>query len=212
MGLLDFLDDVGDLVFGNRRLDELRHFARSKDFQIRRKVNAAQLDLDVQQMVFYEGKKRKTIKGYLYKNDVVLNSLDQIFDYYYVSDLGTTTTTILLFKCEAMDLPRCIIKPKGGFSKLGNIFSSTEWSSVSRDFDKDFVIESTDMNDMRMMITSQFADVMLRLGSYTMEGKGDYFVIYKRNTKIDIIDMDNVYDYGKELLDIIVNDHSNELV
>lgn len=212
MGLLDFLDDVGDLVFGNRRLDELRHFARSKDFQMSRKVNAAQLDLDVQQMVFYEGKKRKTIKGYLYKNDVVLNSLDQIFDYYYASDLGTTTTTIFLFKCEAMDLPRCIIKPKGGFSKLGNIFSSTEWSSVSRDFDKDFVIESTDMNEMRMMITSQFADVMLRLGSYTMEGKGDYFVIYKRNTKIDIIDMDNVYDYGKELLDIIINDHSNELV
>jgi len=37
-------------------------------------------------------------------------------------------------------------------------------------------------------------------------------VIYKKNAKIDIIDMDNIYDDGEDLLDIIINDHSNELV
>ena len=65
---------------------------------------------------------------------------------------------------------------------------------------------------MRMMITSHFADVLLRLGDYTVEGKGDYLVIYKKSKRVDIVDMDNVYDDGLELLDIIINDHSNELV
>jgi len=212
MGLIDFLDDIGDAVFGNKRLDELKHFARSKDFQIRRKVKAEQLHLDVQDMQFFDGKKRKTIKGYLFKKDLKFDSLNQIFDYYYASDYGTSTTSIFLYDCQSLDLPKFIIKPKGGLSKLGNLFSSTEWSEVSRDFDKEFVVESTDMNHMRMMVTSHFADVMLRLGSYTIEGKGDYLVIYKKNTKVDIVDMDNVYDDGIELLDIIINDHSNELV
>ncbi|MFT4533269.1 MAG: hypothetical protein ACJA1A_001789 [Saprospiraceae bacterium] len=212
MGLIDLFDDIGDAIFGNKRFNELKHFAKSKDFEIRRKVVAEQLHLDVQAMHFYEGKKTKRIKGYLFKKDVKFNALTQIFDYYYSSDYGTTTTTIFLYDTSELDLPKFIVKPKGGLSKLGNIFTSSEWSSVSRDFDKDFVVESYDMNEMRMMITSHFADVILRLGDYTIEGKGDFLVIYKKNKKADIVDMDNVYDDGLELLDIIINDHSNELV
>ncbi len=212
MGLIDFFDDIGDAIFGNKRFNELKHFAKSKDFQIRRKVVAEQLHLDVQAMHFFEGKKNKRIKGYLYKKDIKFDALTQIFDYYYSSDYGTTTTTIFLYDTSALDLPRFIVKPKGGLSKLGNIFTSSEWSTVSRDFDKDFVVESGDMNYMRMMITTHFTDVMLRLGDYTIEGKGDFLVIYKKSKKVDIVDMDNIYDDGLELLDIIINDHSNELV
>lgn len=212
MGLIDFLDDVGDLVFGNKRLDELRHFARSKGFQIRRKVRAEQLHMDVQNMHFYEGKKRKAIKGYLYKKDQKFNSLNQIFDYYYHGDYGTSTTSIFMYQCDDLDLPKFSIKPKGGLSKLGNIFSSTEWSEVDRNFDKEFVVESPNMNEMRMMVTMHFTEVMLRLTGYTLEGNGDYLVLYKKNKKTDIIDMDNIYDDGFEILDIIINDHSKEIV
>ena len=211
MGLIDLFDDIGDAIFGNKRLNELRHFARSKEFQIRRKVIVEQLHMDVQSMQFFDGNKSKRIKGYLYKKDVKLDALTQIFDLYYSSNTNITTT-IFLYDAKSLDLPAFIIKPKGGLSKLGNIFSSTEWSAVSRDFDKEFVVESSNMNDMRMMITSHFADVLLRLGDYTVEGKGDYLVIYKKSKRVDIVDMDNVYDDGLELLDIIINDHSNELV
>lgn len=212
MGLIDFLDDVGDLVFGNKRLDELKHFARSKDFQMRRKVKAEQLHVDVQSMKFYEGKKRKAIKGYLYRKDLKLSSLNQIFDYYYTSDYGTTTTTIFMYQCDDLDLPLFSIKPKGGLSKLGNIFSSSEWSEVDRNFDKEFVVESQDMNEMRMMVTMQFAEVMLRLTGFTLEGNGDFLVLYKKSKKADIVDMDNIYDDGLEILDIIINDYSKEIV
>ena len=211
MGLIDLFDDIGDAIFGNKRLNELRHFARSKDFQIRRKVIVEQLHIDVQAMQFFEDRKSKRIKGYLYKKNIKFDALTQIFDLYYATNTNITTT-IFLYDTSLLELPRFIVKPKGGLSKLGNIFSSTEWSSVSRDFDKDFVVESRDMNYMRMMITSHFADVMLRLGDYTIEGKGDYLVVYKKSKKVDIVDMDNIYDDGLELLDIILNDHSNELV
>ena len=210
--MIEFFEDIGDLIFGNKRLNELKHFASKKGFQLRRKVQVNSLDNDVKKMQFFDGKKKKSIKGYLFKKDLKFGSLNQVFDYYYRGDYGNTTTTIFMYDCESMDLPSFIIKPKSSLSKLGNIFTSTEWSGVSRDFDNDFVVESTDMNYMRMMITMQFADVMLKLGNYTLEGKGDYLVLYKKNTKIDIIDMDNVYDYGIDLLDIIINDHSNELV
>ncbi len=211
MGLIDLFDDIGDAIFGNKRFNELRHFARSKNFQIRRKVVAEQLHVDVKTMQFYDETKAKRIKGYLYKKDIKFDALTQIFDLYYATNTNITTT-IFLYDTTLLDLPRFIIKPKSGLSKLGNIFSSTEWSSLSRDFDKDFVVESNDMNYMRMMITSHFAEVMLRLGEYTLEGNGDYLVIYKKSRKVDIVDMDNIYDDGLELLDIILNDHSNELV
>jgi len=210
--MIDFLEDITDLVFGNKRLEALSHFAKKKGFQFRRKVKSAGLDPFVQDMQFFDGKRKKSIKGYLFKRDLELGALNQIFDYTYRGDYGTKTTTIFLFDCSRMELPKFIIRPKGGLSKLGNIFSSTEWSSVNRDFDKDFVVESSDMNYMRMMITMQFAEVINRLEDCTIEGRGDYLVIYKKNAKIDIIDMDNMYDDGVDLLDIIINDHSNELV
>ena len=211
MGLIDLFDDIGDALFGNKRFNELRHFARSKEFQIRRKVVAGQLHMDVQSMQFFSDDKSKRIKGYLYKKNIKFDALTQIFDLYYATNTNLTTT-VFLFDTKVLDLPSFIIKPKGGLSKLGNIFTSSEWSTVSRDFDKDFVVESTDMNYMRMMITSHFAEVTLRLGDYTLEGRGDYLAVYKKSKKVDIVDMDNIYDDGLELLDIIINDHSNELV
>ena len=210
--MIDFLDDIGDFIFGNKRFDSLKHFAGAKQFQIKRKVNAQKLPLEVQKMEFFDGKRKKSIKGYLFKKDVEFNSFNQIFDYYYSGDYGSTTTSIFLYDCESLDMPSFIIKPKGGLGKLGSLFSSSEWSNVSSDFDKAFTVESTDLNYLRMVITIQFAELLMNMKNFTIEGKGSHLVIYKRNKKIDIVDMDNVYDDGRELLDIIINDHSGEIV
>jgi len=210
--MIDFLDDIGDLIFGNKRFDSLKHFAAAKQFQIKRKVSAQKLPLEVQKMEFFDGKRKKSIKGYLFKKDVEFNSFNQIFDYYYSGDYGSTTTSIFLYDCESLDMPSFIIKPKRGLGKLGSLFSSSEWSNVSNDFDKVFTVESTDLNYLRMVITIQFAELMLNMKNCTVEGRGSHLVIYKRNSKVDIVDMDNVYDDGRELLDIIINDHSGEIV
>ena len=70
--MIDFLEDLGDLIFGNKRLDSLSHFARSKQFQIRKKAKAEKLPIDVQSMEFFDGKRRKSIKGYLFKKNIEL--------------------------------------------------------------------------------------------------------------------------------------------
>ena len=210
--MIDFIDDITDLIFGNKRLDSLKHFAASKHFQIRKKAKAEKLPIEVQKMQFFEGKRRKSIKGYLFKKDIEFDSFNQIFDYYYSGDYGSSTTTIFLYDCESLDLPSFIIKPKGGFGKLGSFFSSSEWSDVSPEFDKGFGVESSNMNFMRTTLTIQFAEVMLQMKDFTVEGNGSHLVLYKRNAKVDIVDMDNIYDSGKELMDIILNDHSAEIV
>jgi len=210
--MIDFLDEIGDLIFGNKRLDALKHFANSKQFQIRKKAKAEKLPIEVQAMQFYEGKRRKSIKGYLFKKDVAFNSFNQIFDYHYSGDYGSTTTTIFLYDCESLDLPSFIIKPKGGLGKLGSLFSKSEWSYVNGEFDKGFSVESTDLNFMRTTVTIQFAEVMLAMKDFTIEGKGTQLVMYKRNSKVDIVDMDRIYESGRELIDIIINDHSAEIV
>ena len=210
--MIDFLEELGDMIFGNQRLDALKHFAEAKDFQIKRKANAQKLPIEVQKMEFFQGKRKKSIKGFLYKEDSKFDALNQIFDYYYSGDYGTTTTTLFLYGSEMLDLPTFSITPKGGFSKLGSIFSNTEWSVVNPDFDKAFKVESSDLNFMRMMITIQFADVLLGLQNFTVEGSGNYLAIYKKGAKVDIVDMDNVYDDGLELLDIILHDNSGEIV
>ena len=202
--MFDFIEEIGDLIFGNKRLDELRHFATSKQFQFRKKASVQKVPLDVQKMEFFEGKRKKSIKGYLFKKDNKLNAFNQIFDYYYSGDLGSTTTTIFLYDCETLNLPSFIVKPKGGLGRLGRIFSSGDWNHISSEFDKQFSVESSDMNFMRLSITIQFAEIMSKLKNYTLEGRGTYLALYKKNTKVDIVDMDNVYDDGRELLDIIL--------
>ncbi len=210
--MIDFLEDIGGLIFGNKRFDDLRHFANSKQFKIRKKINAQKLPLEVRKMDFFDSKKGKSIKGYLFKKDVKFNSFNQIFDYYNSGDYSTTATTIFLYDSESLDLPSFIVKPKGGLGKLGSLFSTSEWSNVSSEFDKTFSVESSDLNFMRMVITIQFAEVLLKMKNFTVEGKGAHLAIYKRNSKVDIIDMDNIYDNGKELMDIIINDNSAEIM
>lgn len=210
--MIEIFEDIGDLIFGNKRLESLKHFAFNKDFRFARRIKMETLPLEVQSMEFFEGTKKKSIKGYLYKKETNPNILGRIYDYIYNSDFGKKTTTIFQYSDEVFDLPYFIIKPKSSFSRIGSIFSSSEWSDVNKEFAKSFSVESTDMNDMRMMITIQFAELMLSIKEFTVEGQGDHLFIYKKNNIIDIVDMDNVYDYGIQLVDIILNDQSNEMV
>lgn len=210
--MLEFLEDIGELLFSSKRLNAMKHFATAKGFSWKRKVDAGRLPLDVQRMAFYEGTKRKSLKGYLHKKELANAVSSSIFDYHYAHDFGARTTTIFLYKTGLLDLPSFSIRPRASISKIGHFFSSTEWSEVNKDFDREFVVDSEDDNEMRMMITIQFAEVMLELKGYELEGIGDFLALYKKNSTIDIIDMDNVHYSALELIDIIINDHSKELI
>ncbi len=210
--MLEIFEDIGDLLFGNKRIEALKHFAFSKDFRFERRIKMETLPFDIESMDFFKGKKRKSIKGYLYRKELETNILGRIYDFMNLSEFGKKGTTIFQYSETAFDLPYFIIKPKSSFSKLGSIFSSSEWSDVNKEFASQFTVESSDLNDMRMMITIQFAELLVKLKDFTVEGYHDHLFIYKRGTVIDIVDMDNIYEYGIELADIILYDQSNEMV
>jgi len=210
--MLELLEDLGGLIFGDKRQTALRHFASSKQFHYKRRVNPSLFPLEVQKMPFFEGKKSRSLKGFLSKVEKRFAIDAHIFDYLHYHEFGNKTTTVYLYKKNGLRLPIFGVRPKSGISKLGSIFSSSEWSTVNKEFDKEFIVDSADMNEMRMMITIQFAEVMLDLKGYEVEGRGDYIAVYKRHDMTDIIDMDNVHDSALELIDIILHDYSNELI
>lgn len=208
----EFLEDIGDLVFGNKRLSIYQHFAQSKGFSYKRKVVPELLPAPVQSFSVFNRKKSQSIKGFVYKKEVGLNVLGQVFDYHLNGDFGKKSTTIYLFESKALDLPVFKITPRGHFSRLGNLFRSNKWVNVDKSFNERFEVTSQDETVMHMIITEQFAEVLLHLGDYYVEGNADFLAIYRPNEVTDIIDMDNVYQAGLELVDIILHDHGNELI
>jgi len=211
--MLEFLEDIGDIFFGNKRLEAYKHFARSKDFRTKRKHNPEILPIDVLSMrLFKQNRTKRSIKGLIYKKDTELDILTQIFDLHYYNDLGKKTTTVFVFEHEDMHLPNFIISPKSSFGKIGNLFSSSGWEDVNKEFASSFDVETSDINEMQMLLTFQFAEVMLNMPDYTVEGKGKHLAIYRKFHTTDIIDMDNIYMDGLELMDIILHDHSGGMI
>ncbi len=211
--MLEFLEDIGDIIFGNKRLDVYRHFAQRKDFRVKRKHNPELLPIDILKMeLFKENRKKRAIKGMIYRKETDLDILSQIFDLHHYNDLGKKSTTVYTYENDDMHIPYFIITPKSNFGKLGSIFSSSEWADVNKDFASSFDVKTDDINDMQMMLTIQFAEVMLNLKDFTVEGNGKHIAIYRKNHTTDIIDMDNVYNDGLELMDIILHDHSKEMI
>ena len=124
-------------------------------------------------------------------------------------DMVSKTTTSFLFYSPELKLPSFTIKPRGGISKLGSIFSGSEWAEFHPEFDKEFIVTSKNMNYLRMAMTTQFTDAMLSIKNYTVEGLGNYLLIYQTNHITDIINMDNICESGLELIDIILTDYTN---
>ncbi len=211
--MLEFLEDIKDIIFGNKRLEAYRHFASRKDFKLKRKHNPELLPTDILTMdLFREKRRNRAIKGMIYRKENDLNILSQIFDLHHYNDLGKKSTTVYVFENDDMHIPHFVITPKSNFGKIGSIFSSSEWADVNKDFANSFDVKTVDINDMQMMLTLQFAEVMLNMQDFTVEGRGNHIVIYRKNHTTDIIDMDNVYLDGLDLMDIILHDHSKEMI
>lgn len=209
MKILELIEDIGESLFGDKRHDALLHFAEQKRFQYRRRVNPDLLPLEVQKLDLFsiERSKRRQIKGFLHRQEQRPSVLGQIFDY----AVDGKRTTVYFYQSKALDLPTLKLTPRSSLSKF-NVFGKSEWSDIDKTFAGNFDITSDDMNAMRMLVTIQFAEIMNELEGYTVEGRADYLIIYRLKKEEDIIDMDNVYAAGLELADIILHDHSNELV
>ena len=205
--MLDILEDIAELFVGNKRQSALKHFARQKDFAYTRRLDPYLLPAEVRQLGFADSKKKKkSLRGVLTKRMSAKGMFVTIFDYVHYHDFGPKTTTVYMYECEGLAVPSFAVRPRTPLSKIGSIFSTTEWSDVSKQFDRGWTVESADMNHMRMTITFQFADEIAKLPELTVEGVGKYIVGYVMHQATDIIDMDNTHDVMLELIDIMTDE------
>lgn len=206
--MLEFFDEIKDFLFDNRRVEGYKHFARTQGFDFKKKVSPDVLPSELKKMDYFNGKKKLLIKGFIYKSIEPHPVNLHIYDLVNRREIGSKTTTSFLYYCPELKLPQFSIKPRGGISKIGSIFTGTEWAEYHPEFDKEFIVSSQNMNYLRMAMTTQFTDVMLNIKNYIVEGLGNYMLIYRPNHITDIIHMDNVYEAGLELIDIILTDYS----
>ena len=203
--MISLFQDIAELLFGSKRQEAFKHFAYKKEFSYQRRTRLESLPLEVLRMDLMTQSKKATIKGLIAKPHEAWQTVGHIFDLTQGSEFGEKTTTVFLFQCHQMKLPPVKITPKSSLGKLGSIFSSGEWSHIDPNFDRAFAVTSDDLNRMRILLTIQFAEEMLKLEDFVLEGNGSYFILYKKNHKVDIIDMDNVYDTALHLVDIILH-------
>jgi len=204
--MFELLEDIKELFVGDKRMSALRHFARAKEFQFVRKVDPYSLPLEVQKMSFFEGNRSRSLKGLLTKNIPSKNVKARIFDYNHYHEFGNKATTVFLYECSEMMMPKFSITARNTFGRLGSIFNSTEWSSLNKEFDNEFEITSANMNWARMHFTIQFAETMLQLKGYNVECRDNYLALYRKHHQVDTIDMDNLHDDMIELISIINDD------
>jgi len=210
--MLEILEDIAELFVGNKRQSALRHFARQKGFSYIRRLDPYQLPAAVRQLGFADSKKKKkSLRGVLTKQLSDNGIFVTIFDYVHYHDFGPKTTTVYMYEVTDLDVPSFAVRPRNPLSKIGSIFSSSEWSEVNKQFDRGWTVESADMNHMRMTITFQFAEEIIKLPDWHVEGVGPYIVGYRMHEATDIIDMDNAHDVMLELIDIIGHDNVDQL-
>lgn len=199
--IFNILEDLKDAFFGNKRMEELRHFANSKSFQLSRRADPQSLSKSLKELDIFTFQKNMTIKGLLTKQEPRFTVTGQIFDY-YTQHFTTIATTVYLFHTNSLQVPQFKIEPKGTMKRM---FTSGEFSHIDKDFSKMYEVTSNDMNFMRMNITIQFAELMKKLDGFVLEGNDEFLVLYKQGSLSDIVDMDNIYDTGLAFIEIIVD-------
>ena len=113
-------------------------------------------------------------------------------------------TTVVQLSSEQLHLPYFVVQPKSTIGKFGSIFSSNEWLEISKEFGNNFVVQSDDMNRIRMFLTIQFAEVMLENPNCTLEGNGNHLFMYQHNSIIDLVDLDHIVRSCYEIVDNIL--------
>jgi hypothetical protein len=203
--MIDIFDDIKDIVFGNQRLNQIKDFGQQHHFGYSRRVSMNDLPAVFESVEFFKGERKKSIKGFLYRSELDERAIGYIYDYLYYSEFGRKTTTVFHFKIEKLNLPYFIVKPRSGLHKISSIFNSTEWNELDKNFDNQFTVASDNMNFMRMNLTIQFAEILLRHKTFAVEGLGDHLFVYDKNNTIDIDKFIPIYKDGLELLDIILH-------
>ena len=208
-----FFDDLKDKIVPNGRIDEMRQVAIENKFNFRSKENFAGQDYLLKSFQIFKGKKDKRFKGILRKKENELDALVRMYDYFYWGDLKTRKTTIVEINCLELDLPKFSIYPKGILNQVSSFFVNKEKAfPEEEDFHAKFNIETEHVEDLEACFGNKMLEQLLQFPNISMEGEGDYLLIYFYGKQIPASELMSHYDMALDLFELALNDNSSEFV
>ena len=128
-------------------------------------------------------------------------------------DFKTRKTTIFEINCPDLDLPKFFIYPKGILNQVSSYFVNKEKPfSEEIDFHAKYIIETKNNTELENALGKKLLTQLLSLPNISMEGEGDYLLLYFYGKQIPAPELMDNYDKAIEILDLILNDNSNEFV
>lgn len=208
-----FFDDLKDMLVSNGRLNELEQIADINRFIFTSKEKFSDQDYLIKKFYIFRGKKDKRFKGILRKKDRELNASARIYDYIRWGEIKTQKTSIFEINCPDLVVPKFQISPKGVLNQVGNFFKGKERAFPEQeDFHNAYNLETSSTEDLESALTPKFFAQLSSLPNITIEAEGDYLLIYFLGKQIPATEIMDTYEDVRQILDIILNDDSNDFV
>lgn len=208
-----FIDDIKDMIRKNGRVEELNQIARSNGFRFKDREKFAVQDYLLKSFSVFKGKKDKRFKGILMKDILPPDGKIRIYDYFYWGDFKTRKTTIYEVKIKALDLPKFEIRPKGLLNQVSSFFVDNENPyPEEKNFHAKFEMLTKDSEHFEAEISPKVFDLLIDRKNISVEGEGDYLLIYFSYQQTQAKDIMEEYDYVLDVVDVILNDDTNEYV
>jgi len=208
-----FFDDLKDKIVPNGRVNEMHQVAKLHRFNFRRKENFANQDYLLKSFQVFKGKKDKRLKGILRKKENELDAIIRMYDYFYWGDLKTKKTTIFEVNAPELDLPKFHISPRGILNQVSSFFTTKEKPFPEEEiFHSKFNIETIHKLEIEEIIGPKLRQHLSSFPNISIEGEGDYLLIYFLGKQIPSPDLITNYENVIDILDLFLNDNSSEFV
>jgi len=208
-----FFDDLKDKIVTNGRVEEMRQIANENLFNFRSKENFSNQDYLLKSFQIFKGKNDKRLKGILRKKENELEAVIRVYDYIYWGEIKTRKTTIFEIYGPDLNLPQFYIHPKGILNQVSSFFMEKEIPySDNSDFHGKFSIETPDSKTFEQAIDLNLLNELIKSPEISIEGEGDYLLVYFSGKQIPAKELIDFYENAIDLLEIIINNNSNEFV
>ena len=208
-----FIDDIKDVIQRNGRIEEMRQIARVNGFRFRSRETFAKQDYLIKEFSIFKGKNDKRIKGIMMKKEPAMDINIRVYDYWYFGDFKKRKTTVFEVFGKALDFPRFEIRPKGLLNQMTEIFWAKEKAYPNqKDFHTKYEVLSMDAKLFEAEMSPKVLEHIMDRNNISIEGEGDYLLIYTTYEVVPAKDLTEEYDYVLDLVEIILKDDSNQYV
>lgn len=210
--MLDELVSVFDSWSKGGRAQDLEQLAMEYDLRYskREKLGKQVSQIKGFDLIKKKGKSRLLgiIEGDLIEGEGILRA----YDFLRTQDLETMTTTVIEIYSESVDVDYFKIQPKGFFSGAMKLFKRYPKPYPSeKAFHKQFLITSNSPH-LASFLSPGLMNLMLEGPKLTLEARGSYFIFYKKNKSIPVLDIMPMVAFAEDCIRLLARGESSGYV